>query len=175
MTIVFEKLTNADGTETYKEVELSTLDVREHPAYQEVLKEQVKSRQKAAEYKKQLLEVAKSSDEDAPAPEVKSEVAPVAIPSPEAVADLVEKRLAEKQAKAVQEKTALDTQVTNAMVKHGLPPSARSVVENSRDPEAMAETLAKSGLTFANSPSGGDDKTEISTLFANIDKRMGFA
>lgn len=173
MASVFVKETDAEGKETYKEIDLSTLDVREHPAFKEVLQEQIKTRQKLSELKKSIAPPPPEGSEEAPKPEAKSEVKPDVIPTPDAIAELVEKRLAEKAAAQAAKTSELETTVTNAMVKHGLPPSARDVLMNSRDIEAQATLLAKSGLSFANSPSGGEDRTDIETLFASIDKRMG--
>jgi hypothetical protein len=86
----------------------------------------------------------------------------------------LEKRQKAAQEQKQAEENAWNTRVDAAMSKHKLPASMRNFVANSRDPELQAEALAKSSLTFADSPSGSDEPhLDTDLLFANIDKRLG--
>lgn len=171
---VFNEVIDAEGNKTYVEAELGKLDIREHPEFQKVLKEQIASRQKASKLSAELKALETPSGEPEAKPETGKVVAPVvAPPTAEVVADLVEKRLAEKIARQQADKVVQDTAITNALSKHGLPPSARSFLEETGNPDVLAEKLAKSGLSFANSPAGGDTQTDTEALFAKIDKRLG--
>lgn len=174
---VFQKNVDAEGNETFVEVEISTLDVREHPEFKKVLEEQIKTRQRLAKLKK-AAEETKTTDEENSSSEdgEKPQTTPPVIPTvDDVISELDKRRIAAETAKTAEE-TAWNTQVDLAMAKHKLPASMRALVFNSRNPEDQAAALSKSSLTFANSPAGGEEPTlDVDDLFAKIDKRLGFA
>lgn len=179
---VYVKKLNADGSEVLDDagkpvleaVSTDTLDIKEHPQAKKLLEEAIKYRKQLAAAKKAASEEGETSGDDAPAKKpAATEGTPAEvphIPTVEEMVDALEKRQAERQVIADKQATEWATKVDAAMLKHKLAPHFRNVVDMSRDPEAMAASLAKNSLQFATAPSGGkSDEDEIADMWKNID------
>lgn len=181
MATVYVKKQDAEGKDVFEEVQVETLDVREHPEYKKVLDEAIKNRKKVTELKKTFEHADDEGSGEptkpttapvAPQPQTPAEPAPK-VPTLEELADELEKRQAAKAKKANEVKIARDTEVQAALTKHGLPQSAFEIVNNSLNIEAMAASLAKAPLQFAETPVGSEDTiTDMDSFFHRIDARL---
>lgn len=172
MTTVFLKEIDAEGKEVYKEVEVSALDVREHPEFKKVLDEQIKTRKKLSELKKeQPAEDAPSGETPAQAP-TPAKVPDVVIPTTEEIVAQVRAKLEEEEKVAAKVKSDREAEIKAALDKHGLPAEAASFLNLSIDPMKQAELLAKNSLTFASTPTGGDEAPDMNLLWQKVDKKL---
>lgn len=171
---VYVKKLDAEGKEVFEVVDTNTLDVREHPEYKKVLDEQVKTRKKLAEVKTKLTDDGGSGEppkQDVPADAPKAD-APH-IPTVDEILAEMQKRQDIARAAQVQAETEVANRVKAAAEKHKLPNEALPLLNQARDPEAMAEAIAKGALQFATNPAGGDDlQSQLADILAKVDERL---
>lgn len=165
------------GKPVMEAVDINTLDIHDHPEAKKLKDEAIKYRKRLAEAKKAASEEesAASGDETPAKPNAQPETPAETphIPTVEEIAEAVERRQAERQKAQTKAQQEWDAQVDAAMAKHKLPDAARNVVAQARDPEGMAEALAKAPLQFANTPSGGKTEAdEINDMWKRIDGNL---
>ncbi len=182
----YEQRPNPDKPEEmiFVEVEASKLELPDdelgkrvvaHPKYREVLDESKGRKSKIKELREALTALEGQPEEDGVAPEkVEGQQSPAAAPvDTEALYNEFRKRFIQDQQAETSAQTAEKTRLAGIAAKHGLSADALPLLENAKDPEALAATLVKSNYRFDEVSGGAPSKPDADALKANVFKNLG--
>lgn len=177
---IYQKVVDAEGKESYVEVDPKTLELPEdHPVNAKlaaVTKESIERRERLRELKSRLAELEnEGGTPEAQKPAQKPEPA-AAAPDLDTLTEQLLQRIDERSKTAQQQQQAREAAVNAILQETGLSDDYRSVLAAIPDPNVareQAKVLAAKALKFGEAPAGGNGRPDADVLVKNVSKRLG--
>lgn len=158
-----------------KPVEITEDQIKAHPLFQKTLTESIERRKTIQELRKQLSDLSKQGDDPEEAPKTPAKSETPKQETPEEIAQRVAAILrseTERQRQAEQDRQSV---IAKLIEKHGLPDTARAVLEPIQDGAVLEQVAA--GLTKANlrfdRVDGGGSTLNVDEIATRMKQRLG--